>query len=130
MGTLNAQQLIEIAKQFKVIARSINDFQIDNWDDLSTEQFNRLNKSERDILFSVQDLIAQSVVILAENSEELITKIEEATSRIETSLKQIENINSAIEIATAAVFITSAIISQNPSAIPLSLQGLEAVLEA
>ena len=129
MEKLNSQQLIEIAKQLKVVARSINDFQIDNWDNLSTEEFNQLNKTERDLLLTVQDLIAQSVVVLALNSEELITKIKEATSKIETSLKQIENINKAIEIATASVFIASAIISQNPSAISLSLQGLAEVLE-
>ncbi|MAC94211.1 MAG: hypothetical protein CMC96_01785 [Flavobacteriales bacterium] len=129
METLNSQQLIEIAKQLKVIARSINDFQIDNWNNLTTEQFNRLNKTERDILLTVQDLIARSVTVLAENSEDLISMIKEATDKVETSLKQIENINKAIEIATASVFIASAIISQNPSAISLSLQGLAEALE-
>lgn len=129
METLNSQQLIEIAKQLKVIARSINDFQIDNWNNLTTEQFNRLNKTERDILLTVQDLIARSVTVLAENSKDLISMIKEATDKVETSLKQIENINKAIEIATASVFIASAIISQNPSAISLSLQGLAEALE-
>ena len=129
MDTLNSQQLIEIAKQLKVIARSINDFQIDNWNNLSTTEFNQLNKTERDILLTIQDLIAQSVIVLAENSEELITKIKEATSRIEISMKQVARINKAIEIATASVFIASAIVSQNPSAISLSLQGLAEVLE-
>jgi nitrogen regulatory protein PII-like uncharacterized protein len=129
MEKLNSQQLIEVAKQLKVIARSINNFQIDNWDNLSTEEFNRLNKTERDILLTIQDLIAQSVVVLAENSEELIGKIKDATQKIETTLKQIKNINKAIEIATASVFIASAIISQNPSAVSLSLQGLAEVLE-
>lgn len=129
METLNSQQLIEIAKQLKVIARSINDFQIDNWNNLTTEQFNHLNKTERDILLTVQDLIARSVTVLAENSEDLISMIKEATDKVETSLKQIENINKAIEIATASVFIASAIISQNPSAISLSLQGLAEALE-
>lgn len=129
METLNSQQLIKIAKQLKVIARAINDFQIENWDHLSNEQFNRLNKTERDILLTIQDLIAQSVIVLVENSEELISQIKEATGRIEKSLKQIENINKAIEIATASVFFASAIISQNPSAISVSLQGLAEVLE-
>jgi len=129
METLNSQQLIEIAKQLKVIARSINDFQIDNWNNLTTEQFNHLNKTERHILLTVQDLIARSVTVLAENSEDLISMIKEATDKVETSLKQIENINKAIEIATASVFIASAIISQNPSAISLSLQGLAEALE-
>jgi len=59
----------------------------------------------------------------------LISMIKEATDKVETSLKQIENINKAIEIATASVFIASAIISQNPSAISLSLQGLAEALE-
>lgn len=129
MEKLNSQQLIEIAKQLKVIARSINDFQIDNWDNLSTEEFNQLNKTERDLLLAVQDLIAQSVIVLSENGEELINKLKEATSQIETSLKQIENINKAIEIATASVCIATAIISQNPSAISISLKGLVEVLE-
>jgi hypothetical protein len=129
MEKLTAIQIIEIAKQLKTVARSISDFQIDNWSNLSTEDFNKLNKSERDILLTVQDLIAQSVIVLAENSENLISKVTDITGRINNTLKQIDNINKVIEIATASVFLVSAIVSQNPAAIKLSIEGIIEKLE-
>ncbi|MCT4647229.1 MAG: hypothetical protein N4A74_19730 [Carboxylicivirga sp.] len=124
MEQLNAQQLMEIAKQLKVIARAINNFQIDNWGDLTREQFNSLNKTERDILLSVQDILAQSVIVLAENSTSLIQSVTDLSNKIDHKLKQINNINKAIKIATASVFLVSAIISQNPAAITMSIQGV------
>lgn len=129
MEKLTSIQIIEIAKQLKTVARSISDFQINNWSNLSNEDFNKLNKSERDILLTVQDLIAQSVIVLAENSEDLITKVTDITSKIDNTLKQIDNINKAIEIATASVFLVSAIVSQNPSALKLSIEGIIEKLE-
>ena len=129
MEKLTSIQIIEIAKQLKTVARSISDFQIDNWSNLTNEDFNKLNKSERDILLTVQDLIAQSVIVLAENSEKLISKVTDITSRIDSTLKQIENINKAIEIATASVFLVSAIVSQNPAALKLSIEGIIEKLE-
>ena len=129
MEKLTSIQIIEIARQLKTIARSISDFQIENWSNLSTDDFNKLNKNERDILLTVQDLIAQSVIVLAENSENLILKVNDITSRINTTLKQIDNINKAIEIATASVFLVSAIVSHNPSALKLSIESIIEKLE-
>jgi hypothetical protein len=129
MEQLNAQQLMEIAKQLKVIARAINNFQIDNWGGLTREQFNSLNKTERDILLSVQDILAQSVIVLAENSTSLIQSVTDLSNKIDHKLKQINNINKAIKIATASVFLVSAIISQNPAAITMSIQGVVDSLE-
>ena len=92
MEKLTSIQIIEIARQLKTIARSISDFQIENWSNLSTDDFNKLNKNERDILLTVQDLIAQSVIVLAENSENLILKVNDITSRINTTLKHPQSI--------------------------------------
>lgn len=129
MENLNAQELIDVAKQLKIIARAINDFQLDNWDDLTSEQFNNLNKAERDILLTVHDLISQSVIVLAGNSEELINEIKGATVKVEKSLKEIHLVSKVIKIATASVFFASALVSQNPAAISLSLEGLGSSLE-
>lgn len=129
MEKLNSQQLIEVAKQLKVISRAINNFQIENWESIETTQFNNLNRAERDILLIVQDLIAQSVVVLADDSSKLIDEITQITGRINDTLKSINNINKAIEITTASVFFVSAIISQNPAAITLALQGIVSTLE-
>lgn len=129
MEKLTAEELIKLAKQLKTIARSINDFQIENWNNLSIEQFNRLNKTERDLLLTINDLITQSVFVLVADSQSLINQVEGITSDINTTLSQISNINKVIRIATASVFFASAIVSSNPAAILLSLQGIQEAID-
>ena len=124
MEKLTASQSIKIARDLKGIVRAIDEYQDNNWDDLTREQHIAINKAERDILFNVQDIIAQTMIILVEDSQEFIASINNVSVKIEQKLAQIDNINKVIEITTASVFLVSAIVSQNPSAIGMSIQGV------
>lgn len=122
MESLSASQSIAVARDLKKIARAIDDYQMNNWSSLSKEQHVALNKAERDILFKVQDIIAQTMTILVDDAQEFIDAINGLSANLEQKLKQIENINRVIVISAASVALASALVSQNPAAIGLSIK--------
>ena len=125
MKKITTEETLELVKKLKEIANSINDYQIKNFDILSTKEFMTLNKAEFDILSRVQDLLAKSVVVEVENSAELLSKMTTITQNIKDVLGTIDKINRVISITTSTVFLVSALISKNPTAIAGAISSLK-----
>lgn len=125
MKKITTEETLELVKKLKEIANSINDYQIKNFNILSTKEFMTLNKAEFDILSRVQDLLAKSVVVEVENSAELLSEMTTITQNIKDVLGTIDKINRVISITTSTVFLVSALISKNPTAIAGAISSLK-----
>lgn len=117
MSKFSKEELFDLVKQLKEIAKAINDYQIENWVSLSEKEFMILNKAELDILIRVQDILAKSVIIEVENCSEILEEMSMITRKIEDDFKMIDNLNHILSISTKIVYLISALISKNPVAI-------------
>ena len=63
MDSLSSSDKVALARQFNLIVRAINDYQVTNWTKLGEKDFNILIKKEREILHFVERLLESSAPI-------------------------------------------------------------------
>lgn len=128
MENLSVQQLANLAAKLERMAESINDFQTEHWSNLSEQQQFKLIEAERNLLLRVQDINAETIIVMANDASVFMNEISGITDQINHSLDQIANINKAIEIASGVVILAGTIASKNPAAIAAAVQGLAGIL--
>ncbi|MGF7214012.1 hypothetical protein GGR92_000152 [Spirosoma lacussanchae] len=124
MEDLSPEQIVELANGYRSLARSLNEFQVSHWPDLTVEQHLDLNAYQSSLLNRAQDLQTLAVRPAFRDAAELITRIQQATNDAQASLKRIRNLTIALNIGAITVALASYIARANLRGIQTALREL------
>jgi len=124
MEDLSPEQIVELANGYRSLARSLNEFQVSHWPDLTVEQHLDLNAYQSSLLNRAQDLQTLAVRPAFRDAAELIARIQQATTNAQDSLKRIRNLTIALNIGAITVALASYIARANLRGIQTALREL------
>ncbi len=87
MEFLSNTDKVVLARQFNLIVRAINDYQISNWAKIDERDFNELIKKEREILSFVEQLLESSSPIQMNQLSSLVVDLECLSKDLRQHLK-------------------------------------------
>lgn len=128
MSQLTAEQVTELAKQFFSVGKTLAAFREQHWDNLNTEQHQRLSKMQQSIYNYTDDLLALSAVISLNELEDTLNQITHITKEVNGFIQQEQNVGKVIDIAARVVVLGGAVVSQSPLAVVSTLADLAAHL--
>ena len=108
MDSLSNRQKVALAKQFNLIVRAINDFQLSNWGKREEFEFKELVKIEKEILLFVEHLLESSTYIINEEPSSLVIDIENFSEDLKMQLKY-SKLPQALNLASRATILASSI---------------------
>jgi len=106
---LTNKQKVAIARQFNLIVRTINDFQIAHWAERELTEFEVLLRIEKEILFYVEKLLENSRNVFAEEPSGVVLEAEKFCSDFNRQLKS-NRLNKIIESSAKALFLLQSIL--------------------
>lgn len=128
MSQLTAEQVTELAKQFFSVGKTLAAFREQHWDNLNTEQHQRLSKMQQSIYNCTDDLLALSAVISLNELEDTLNQITHITKEVNGFIQQEQDVGKVIDIAARVVVLGGAVVSQSPLAVVSTLADLAAHL--
>lgn len=128
MSQLTSEQATELAKQFFSVGKTLATFREQHWENLTTEQHQRLSKMQWSIYNYTDDLLALSAVIALNEMEDTLNQIAHVTREVNEFIRQEQNIDKVIDIAARVVVLGGAVVSQSPLAVVSTLADLAAHL--
>ncbi len=113
MDSLSNNDKIALARQFNLVVRAINDYQIKNWRYLEEQGFKELIKKEKEILFFVEHLLLSSAIILYEEPDSLVIDVENFCNDLKSQLSYCK-VDHAEKLVTRALLLASSISGLSP----------------
>ncbi len=114
LDNLTNKDKVALAKQFNLIVRAINDFQINNWVKRDEDQFRELIKKEKEILFFVERLLDRSTNVLHDAPSILVVEVENFSEDLKMQLKY-STLDQALNIVSRTILLASSIFGCAPS---------------
>jgi hypothetical protein len=124
LSTIDADEALQLAKDYNQSANVVLDFRNNNWDTLSPEQRLVLGNLGGSLLDHSQDLITYAVGKILDDTQASLADIRQATADANQAIKAITAIKQVITIATALVTLAAAIYTENPSGIAAAVKGV------
>ncbi len=124
MDSLSNNDKIALARQFNLVVRAINDYQIKNWKNLEEQAFKELIKKEKEILFFVEHLLLSSANILYEEPASLVIDVENFCKDLKSELSFCK-LDHAEKLVSRAVLLASSISGLSPDFFKLREQMVE-----
>ncbi len=75
MDSLSNKDKVALAKQFNIIVRAINEYQVNNWAMRDEQEFKELIKKEKEILLFVEQLLDRSTNVLFDEPSSLVVDV-------------------------------------------------------
>lgn len=124
MEDLSPDQIVRVANGYRSLARSLNEFQVAHWPDLTVEQHLDLNAYQSSLLNRAQDLQTLAVRPAFRNAQEMVSRIQQATTDAQKSLKRIKNLTVALNVGAITVALASYVARANLRGIQTALSEL------
>lgn len=113
MDYLSNKEKIALAKQFNLVVRAINEFQVENWKNLEEHGFKELIKTEKEILFFVECFLLSTESIFYEKPAALVIEVEKFCEDLKSELKCC-NVHRATTLVSRASLLASSIYGLSP----------------
>ena len=130
MAKLTSKQVNELANQFLVLAQTMGDYRILNYDDLTKLQNKKLRETHKKTLEYSDDLFTMSATFVMDNVTKSLETLDSITTKINKSYKALQDVQKAINISTNIVTLGASIFTFNPQAIVDSLGNLKDSIKA
>jgi len=114
LNNLSNRQKVALAKQFNLIVRAINDFQLLNWAKREETEFVELVKKEKEILFFVERLLDRSTCIINDEPSLLVVDVANFSEDLKMQLKY-SKLGQALNLISRATLLASSISGFAPS---------------
>lgn len=124
MEDLSPEQIVDIANGYRSLARSLNEFQVAHWPELTVEQHLDLNAYQSSLLNRAQDLQTQAVRPAFQNAKDVVARIQQATDDAKKSLKRIKTLTIALNVGAITVALASYVARANLRGIQTALSEL------
>ena len=113
MDSLSNKDKVALAKQFNIIVRAINEYQVNNWAMRDEQEFKELIKKEKEILLFVEQLLDRSTNVLFDEPSSLVVDVENFSEDVKMQLKY-SKLKQASNLATRTTLLASSIFGYLP----------------
>ncbi len=114
-----------IAAGYCAMARSLNEFQMVHWPELTHEQQLDLNAYQNSLLSRAQDIQSRIVRPAFSNANQVAIRIEQATEKARSRLQELDNLPIALNVGAITVALAAYAARANSQGIELALRELE-----
>ncbi|QKZ13892.1 hypothetical protein [Spirosoma sp. KUDC1026] len=128
MEDFTPEQLVVLANGYQTMARSLNEFQVSHWPDLTFEQHLDLNAYQSSLLNRAQDLQTSAVRPAFRDAAGVALRLQQAIDQAQESLKRLQTINVALNIGAVTVALASYVARANLRGIETALSELTDLL--
>ena len=128
MEDFTPEQLVVLANGYQSMARSLNEFQVNNWPDLSFDQHLDLNAYQSSLLNRAQDLQTSAVRPAFKDAAGVVARLQQAIEQAQASLKRLQTISVALNIGAVTVALASYVARANLRGIDTALRELSDLL--
>jgi hypothetical protein len=122
MAGLTADQALDLAERFHLLAQALAAYRFGRWSELTAAQRRLLEDREWTLLTASSDLITQAVGLVLESSDGSLAALRQATSEARAAFDRTQEVKRVIQVATAVVGLAAAIAAKDPSGIVSNLQ--------
>lgn len=130
MGELSHIQLSEMAQVWREMARNLNLWQAQHWNDLSTVQHFDLNAYQNSLLTRAQDIDERGYLLLTEPTEPTFLSALQLVERAAHTLQHTSEQLIALNLGALAVALAAGISRNNTRTIQLALTELTTLTSA
>lgn len=124
MAKLTAEQVSQLANNFLILAQSIGDYRMTNFDSLSKAQKSKIKDLHWEVLRYADNLFTVSATLVLEDVQTSLETISQVTKEIKETYDKLGNVQNAINVARSIVKLGGAFVSSNPQAIVSSISDL------
>ncbi|GAB3767905.1 hypothetical protein GCM10028818_01470 [Spirosoma horti] len=125
MEDLTLEQINELASAYCDMARSLNEFQVIHWSQLTHEQQLDLNAYQNSLLDRAQAIQMRTTRPAFTNADQMTGRILEGTYKARTSLQQLDDLPVAINVGAITVALAAYAARANARGIELALRELD-----
>lgn len=125
MEDLTPKQINDLASAYSDMARSLNEFQVIHWSQLTHEQQLDLNAYQNSLLDRAQAIQMRTTRPAFTNANQMTGRILEGTHRARTSLQQLDDLQVALNVGAITVALAAYAARANARGIDIALRELE-----
>ena len=125
MEDLTLEQINDLASAYSDMARSLNEFQVIHWSQLTHEQQLDLNAYQNSLLDRAQAIQMRTTRPAFANAHQTTGRILEGTHRARTSLQQLDDLPAALNVGAITVALAAYAARANARGIDIALQELD-----
>ena len=130
MSEISGADALDLAKRYKQAATNLGQYQLDNWESLTTDQRRLLTDEEYTLLDNSQNLATYAVGVLLDDAQASLDKIKQATDEANKAIQTVADFKKVLGIATALVTLAAAITAGNPGGIASAVGDLSDAVAA
>ncbi|AKD55698.1 hypothetical protein [Spirosoma radiotolerans] len=130
MEDLTLEQINELASAYCDMARSLNEFQVVHWSQLTHEQQLDLNAYQNSLLDRAQAIQMRTTRPAFTNAHQMTGRILEGTHKARTSLQQLDDLPVAINVGAITVALAAYAARANARGIEIALRELDDLTKA
>ncbi|GAB3886259.1 hypothetical protein [Spirosoma agri] len=124
MEDFTPEQIVSIANGYRLMARTLNEFQVMHWPAFTHEQQLDLNAYQNSLLNRAQDLQTQAVRPAFNQASEMAMAIRRATDDAKSGLRHIRNLTIALNVGAITVALAAYVARANLRGIQTALREL------
>ena len=125
MEDFTPEQIDGIADAYCAMARSLNEFQVLHWPELTHEQQLDLNAYQNSLLNRAQAIHLRTNRPAFANAGQMAVLIRQATDKARTSLQRLDNLPVALNVGAITVALASYAARANARGIDIALRELD-----
>lgn len=129
MEDFTPEHIVSIANGYRTTARTLNEFQVMRWAELSHEQQLDLNAYQNSLLNRAQDLLTLATRPAFTNASDMATGVRRAIDEANTSISHIHDVLLALNIGAIIVALASYVARANLRGIQTALRELGELLK-
>ena len=125
MEDFTPEQVDGIAAGYCDMARSLNEFQMTHWPELTHEQQLDLNAYQNSLLSRAQDIQSRTVRPAFSNANQVAIRIKQATDKARLRLQELDNLPIALNVGAIMVALAAYAARANAHGVELALRELD-----
>lgn len=125
MEDLTPEQINDLASAYSNMARSLNEFQVIHWAQLTHEQQLDLNAYQTSLLDRAQAIRMRTTRPAFTNANQTTSRILEGTQKARISLQQLDDLPVALNVGAITVALVAYAARANTRGIDIALRELE-----
>ncbi|WP_338869370.1 hypothetical protein WBJ53_19945 [Spirosoma sp. SC4-14] len=128
MEDFTPEHIVSIANGYRMMARTLNEYQVVHWAELSHEQQLDLNAYQNSLLNRAQDLLTLVARPAFTNATDMASAIRRASDEARAGINHIHNVTVALNIGAIIVALASYVARANMRGIQTALRELSELL--
>ncbi len=125
MEDFTPEQVDGLAAGYCDMARSLNEFQMMHWPELTHEQQLDLNAYQNSLLSRAQDIQLRTTRPAFINAGQVANRIRQATDKARSRLQELDNLPIALNVGAITVALAAYAARANSKGIEIALRELE-----